>query len=63
MKMLYRCTVKVGHAGSGHYVERDVFVRARTITEAMRKAKYYPGVKKGHHCRMATSVLRVVPAA
>jgi len=63
MKNLYRCTVKYGHAGSGNYVEREVFVRARSITEAMRKAKYHPGVKKGHNCKTAASVLQVVPAA
>ncbi len=63
MKSLFRCTVKVGHAGCGHYVERQILVRARTITEALRKAKYRPGVKKGLQCRTGASVLQVVRAA
>ncbi len=63
MKTLYRCTVKVGHAGSGNYRERDIWVRARTITEALEKAKHYPGVKKGFQFRTAASVLQVVRAA
>ena len=63
MKVLYRCTVKIGHAGSGNYVERDVLVRARNITDALRKAKHFPGVKKGYQCRTSASVLQVVRAA
>ncbi len=63
MKLLFRCTVKYGHAGSGNSIERDVLIRARDITEAMRKAKYLPGVKKGFLCRSAASVLQVVRAA
>jgi len=60
MKALYRCIVKCGHAGSGNSIEREVRVRASSITEALRKAKYYPGVKKGALCRSAASVLLVM---
>jgi hypothetical protein len=63
MKPLYRCTVKFGHAGSGHYTERHILVRASNVLEAMEKAKHHPGVKKGVNCRTAASVLQVVRAA
>jgi hypothetical protein len=55
--------VKYGHAGSGHFVEKEVLVRARSVPEAMRKAKHFPGVKKGYQFRTAASVLQVVRAA
>ena len=57
--MLYRCLVKYGHAGSGHYTERSILVRASTALEAMDKAKRRKGVKKGRLMRTGGSVLSV----
>ncbi|MBN1516184.1 hypothetical protein JXA32_06410 [Candidatus Sumerlaeota bacterium] len=59
---LYKCIVKVGHVGSGKYVERPVFVWARDAMEAMQKAKSLGGVKKGRQKRTGSSVLEVQPA-
>lgn len=59
---LYRCIVKIGHAGSGKHMERPVFVWARDAAEAMQKAKNLGGVKKGHLKRSGASVLEVSPA-
>jgi len=57
--MLYRCIVKNGHCGSGRYTERSVLVRAKSTVDAMRKAKYLRGVKKGRLLRTGGSVLSV----
>lgn len=62
MKILFRCTVKFGHVGSGRFVERYLWVRARNASEALNKAKRFPGVKKGQHYRSGRSVLEVVRA-
>lgn len=59
---LYRCIVKFGHAGSGKYVERSIFVWAKDPADAMRKAKRYGGVKKGAMMRSGASVLAVEQA-
>ena len=58
-QVLYRCIVKNGHAGSGQHVERTIMVRAKSVLDAMNKAKRTPGVKKGHLMRNGGSVLRV----
>lgn len=57
--MLYRCLVKNGHAGSGRYTERAVMVRARSVLDAMDKAKRLRGVKKGRQYRSGASVISV----
>lgn len=57
--MLYRCVVKNGHAGTGQYTERSVFIRAKSILDAMSKAKHLRGVKKGRLMRSGASVLSV----
>jgi hypothetical protein len=57
--MLYRCLVKNGHAGSGQYTERSIFVRARSILDAMNKAKRLRGVKKGRNYRSGASILSI----
>lgn len=59
---LYRCLVQFGHAGSGKSIERPVFVWAKDPIEAMRKAKNFKGVKKGHLHRSGASVISVEPA-
>ncbi len=56
----YRCIVKFGHAGSGKYAERAVYVKAPSVPEAMCIAKRRPGVKKGRHLRSGSSVLAVM---
>ena len=61
MVHLYKCIVKFGHIGSGKYVEKALFVRARSITEAMNKAKGMGGVKKGNLKRNGGSILAVLP--
>jgi hypothetical protein len=58
--MLFRCTVKYGHAGSGRYTERSVLVTARNATHAFLKAKRLRGVKKGFLMRNGASVLAVL---
>ena len=59
---LYRCIVKMGHAGSGKYLERAIFVWARNAGDAMNKAKHYRGVKKGAMMRSGGSVIAVEEA-
>ena len=60
LKKTYRCLVKGGHAGTGRYVEKVRYVKARTVLEAYRKAKLLPGVKKGiYYLRTGSSVLKV----
>jgi hypothetical protein len=58
---LYRCIVKCGHAGSGKYTERSVYVRASNIMDAMAKAKNFRGVKKGNLFKTGASVLTISP--
>ncbi len=57
----YKCIVKYGHIGSGKYLERAVYVQARSITEAMAKAKLLGGVKKGNLMKTGASILSVSP--
>lgn len=57
--MLYICVVKNGHAGSGKFTERSILVRAKSTFDAMKKAKHFRGVKKGHLLHSGASVLRV----
>lgn len=57
--MLYRCVVKNGHAGTGRYTERSILVRARSVLEAMDKAKRRGGVKKGHLFQSGGSILSI----
>ncbi len=59
MTNLYRCVVKFGHAGSGKYVEKPIYVRAHNITEALDRAKRFRGVKKGYLFRSGASVLSI----
>ncbi len=59
MTHIYKCVVKFGHAGSGKYVARPIFVRAHSITEAMDRAKRFSGVKKGNLFRSGASVLQI----
>ena len=63
MTYLYKCIVKYGHAGSGKYVEKPVFVRAHNITEALDRAKRFKGVKKGNLFRNGASVLHIYKEA
>lgn len=55
----YRCIVKYGHAGSGKYTEKSIFVKASSVTDAMVIAKSRRGVKKGNNFRTGASVLEV----
>jgi len=59
MRYMYKCIVKFGHAGSGKYVAKPIFIRAHNITEAMDRAKRFGGVKKGSLFRNGGSVLQV----
>ena len=59
MERVYRCLVKGGHVGSGKYVEKYVYIRARNVIEAMDLAKKSRGVKKGHFLKNGASVLSV----
>jgi hypothetical protein len=59
MKKQFRCIVKLGHVGSGKYLEQQIFVQAETMAEALEVAKNYKGVKKGHYLRSSASVLHV----
>ena len=63
MTYLYKCVVKFGHAGSGKFVEKPVFVRAHNITEALDRAKRHRGVKKGNLFRSGASVLQISKAS
>jgi len=63
MISLYRCLVKYGHAGSGKYTERMIYIRAKSVTEALNKAKHFSGVKKGNLFRTGASVLTVAKAS
>lgn len=56
---IYRCLVKFGHAGSGKYVERQIYVKAHNIMEALDRAKRRRGVKKGNMFRNGASVLKI----
>ncbi len=56
---VYKCVVKYGHAGSGKYVEKSVFVKARSILDALNKAKHRKGVKKGNALKNGTSILAI----
>ncbi len=60
---LYRCLVKCGHVGSGKYVERKIYVRAKTTTDALNKVKHYKGVKKGNLLKNGASVLTIIQEA
>ena len=60
MTHVYKCIVKYGHIGSGKYIEKALFVRARSVTEAMSKAKSMRGVKKGNLKRTGGSILAVM---
>ena len=55
----FKCILKYGHAGSGQYVERSVYVKARTILDALYKAKHKKGVKKGNALKNGTSILAI----
>ena len=56
---LYKCIVKMGHAGSGRFTERPLYVWAPDALAAMRKAKRKAGVKKGKMQKNGGSVLKV----
>lgn len=55
----FRCIVKFGHAGSGKYTERAIYIWATDSLDALCKAKTLRGVKKGNLLRSGASVLRV----
>jgi hypothetical protein len=55
----YRCLVKGGHVGSGKYLERYIYIQARSVIEALELAKRARGVKKGHFLRNGASVLSI----
>ncbi|MBX7244137.1 MAG: hypothetical protein K1X53_01485 [Candidatus Sumerlaeaceae bacterium] len=57
--MLYHCIVKCGHVGTGHFVEKSVYVHAKSVMHAFTLAKGLRGVKKGHLYRNGSSVLAV----
>ena len=63
MTHVYKCVVKFGHAGSGKYVDKSIYVRAHNIMEAMDLTKRYRGVKKGNLFRTGASVIRVKRAS
>jgi len=55
----FKCILKYGHAGSGKFVERSVYIKARTILDALYKAKHKKGVKKGNALKNGTSILAI----
>lgn len=55
----FECLVKLGHFGAGRSLERMVRVRADNALQAMRRAKFLPGVKKGALSVSGASVLSV----
>lgn len=55
----YRCTVKMGHMGSGRFIDGVVEVNAHSAIEAMEMAKSRKGVKKGRLFQNGESVLKV----
>lgn len=59
MTYIYKCIVKFGHAGSGKYVAKPVYIRAHSIAEAMDRVKRFRGVKKGNLFRNGASVLQI----
>ncbi len=56
---LFDCVVRMGHQGSGRFLERHVRVRADNALQALRRAKTMPGVKKGALFGSGASVLSV----
>lgn len=59
MTYLYKCIVKFGHAGSGKYVAKPIYIRAHNIAEALDRVKRFRGVKKGSLLRNGSSVLQI----
>ncbi|MBN2753552.1 MAG: tetratricopeptide repeat protein [Candidatus Goldbacteria bacterium] len=57
--MTYECVVKKGHAGAGSYNESKIYVEARSILEAMEKAKQRGGVKKGKSYNAGQSIIAI----
>jgi hypothetical protein len=57
---LFDCIVRMGHQGAGRSIDRHVRVRADNALEALRRAKFLPGVKKGLQCANGSSVLSVM---
>lgn len=55
----FDCIVRMGHQGAGRSIERHVRVRADNAVEALRRAKFLPGVKKGFLRENGASVLSV----
>jgi hypothetical protein len=41
----WKCLVKMGHVGTGKYREKVIVIKGRDIIQAMRRARYFPGVK------------------
>lgn len=60
MTYLYKCIVKFGHAGSGKYVAKPIYIRAHNIAEALDRVKRFRGVKKGNSFRNGSSVLQIL---
>jgi hypothetical protein len=59
MTYLFKCIVKFGHAGSGKYVAKPIYIRAHNIAEALDRVKRFRGVKKGNLFRNGGSVLQI----
>jgi len=57
--MTYECVVKKGHAGAGNYSESKIYVEAKSILEAMEKAKQRGGVKKGKAYNAGQSIIAI----
>jgi hypothetical protein len=56
---LFECIVRMGHQGAGRSLDRLVRVRADNAVDALRRAKFLPGVKKGQAQSGGASVLSV----
>ena len=54
----YRISCKYGHSGSGKYRDIVFYIEAPSVTIAINKAKYMPGVK--HNSPSAITGLKTI---
>ena len=41
----YKCTLRAGHAGGGGFWELTVYIGAKSYTDAMKQARWFPAVQ------------------
>ncbi|MEW6418376.1 MAG: hypothetical protein AB1480_09680 [Nitrospirota bacterium] len=51
----WKCLVKMGHLGAGNSRERIIVVKGRDVFQAMKRARFFPGVKS----HLKDAVLRI----